>query len=113
MNDESNINPSAVPDESDTDVVSMIKKMQQQLVMLERKIDVLIRQSQEGPSGEQTPPGRPFRKRPFSKPFRSFDHPQRHGKGEHGHSSRERDSAQGPYYERRPRDKNRGPNPKK
>jgi len=113
MNEDSSINPSAVADQSETDVVSLLKRMQQHLLFLEKKIDLLISQSQERPRGEHAPPDRPFRKRPFSKPFRSFDHPQRHGKGEHGHSSRERDSAQGPYNERRPHDKNRGPNPKK
>jgi hypothetical protein len=113
MNEESSITPSAVPDEPDTDVVSLLKRMQQQLLFLERKIDLLINQSQERPSGEKASQDKPFRKRPFSKPFRSFDHPQRQGKGERGPSSRERDSAQGPYYERRPHDKNRGPNPKK
>jgi hypothetical protein len=113
MKEESNVNPSAVPDGSDTDVVSLLSKMQQQLLFLERKIDLLISQSQGRPSGEKTSPDRPFRKRPFSKPFRSFDHPQRHGKGEYGHSPRERDSAQGHFYEHRPREKGRGPSPRK
>ena len=46
----------------DSDVVSLIKKMQQQLNYLEKKIDLLIGQS----------PERPFRDREkrFSKPFR-------------------------------------------
>jgi hypothetical protein len=113
MNEDPIINPSAVADQSESDVVSLLKRMQQHLLFLEKKIDLLISQSQERPRRENAPSDRPFRKRPFSKPFRSFDHPQRQGKGERGPSSRERDSAQGPYYERRPHDKNRGPNPKK
>jgi hypothetical protein len=113
MKEELSVNPSPTPDESDTDVVSLLKRMQQQLLFLEKKMDLLISQSQERPSGEKTTPDRNFRKRPFSKPFRSFDHPQRHGKGEYGHSPRERDSAQGHFYERRPREKGRGPNPGK
>jgi hypothetical protein len=113
MNEESNINPPEAPDEVDTDVVSLLKRMQQQILSLEKKINLLISQSQERPSGERAFPDRPFRKRPFSKPFRSFDHPQRHSKGEHGHSPRERDSAPGHFYERRPGEKSRGPNPKK
>ena len=112
MNEESSINPMAVSDESATDVVSLLKRMQQQLAFLERKIDLLITQSQERPSGGKSP-DRPFRKRPFSKPVRSFDHPQRHGQGEYGHSPRERDSAQGHFYERHLREKSRGANPKK
>ena len=113
MKEESSISPSAVPDESETDVVSILKRMQQQLLFLERKIDLLISQSQERPFGEKTSPDKPFQKRPFSKPFRSFDHPQRHGKGGYGRSPRERESAQGQFYERRLREKSRGPNPKK
>jgi hypothetical protein len=113
MKEESSINLSAAPDESDTDVVSLLKKIQQQVLYLERKIDMLISQSKERPSRETGSADRPFRKKPFSKPFRSFDHPQRHGKGEYGRSSGERDSAQGRFYERRPPKTNQGPNPKK
>ena len=52
----------AVPPPADSDVVSLIKKMQQQLNFLEKKIDILIGQS----------PEKPFRDREkrFSKPFR-------------------------------------------
>jgi hypothetical protein len=109
MNEESSINPSAVPDEPDTDVVSLLKRMQQQLLFLERKIDQLISQSQERPSRERGPSDRPYGKRPYSKPFRSFDRPQRQGKGEHGHGPRDRDSVQGHFYERRPGEKSRPP----
>jgi hypothetical protein len=113
MKEESSINLAAASDESDDDVVSLLKKLQQQVLFLERKIDMLISQSKERPSREQTSPDRPFRKRPFSKPFRSFDHPQRHGKGEYGRSSGDRDSAQPRFYERRPPQSSRGPSPKK
>jgi hypothetical protein len=113
MKEESSINLPAVSDESDADVVSLLKKIQQQVNFLERKIDLLISQSQERPPREKLSQDRPFQKRPFSKPFRSYDHPQRHGKGEYGHSSGERDSAQGRFYERRPPKNSRGPNPKK
>jgi hypothetical protein len=112
MKEESSINPAAVPDETDTDVFSLLKRMQQQMLSLERKIDLLISHSREKPSGE-TPTDRPFRKRSFSKPFRSFDHPRRHGKEGHAHSTRERDSAQSPFYEHRPHQKNRGSGPRK
>jgi hypothetical protein len=113
MNEESSIGPSAVPDESDTNIVSLLKRMQQQLLFLEKKIDLLIGRSQEGPSGGKTSPDRFFRKKPFSKPFRSFDQPQRRGKGEYGHNPRERDSAPGHFYEQRPGEKRRGTSPKK
>jgi hypothetical protein len=113
MNEDPSVRPSMIPDRSETDVVSLLNKMQQQLLFLEKKIDLLISQSQGRPSGEKTSQDRPFRKRPFSKPFRSFDHPQHHGKGEHGHNPRERDAAKGHFYERRPGEKSRGPSSKK
>jgi len=52
----------SAPPQADSDVVSLIKKMQQQLNFLEKKIDILIGQS----------PERPFqdREKRFSKPFR-------------------------------------------
>ena len=113
MNEESNIDPSAVSNQSDTDIVSLLKRMQQQLLSLDRKIDILINQSKEKPFWERPSSDRSFRKRPFSKPLRLFDHSQRRGKGEHEHNPRERDSAQGHYHERRPRQNHRGSNPKK
>ncbi len=63
----------SVPPQADSDVVSSIKKMQQQLNFLEKKIDILIGQS----------PERPFRdgEKRFSKPFRpSFGGGAHHGK---------------------------------
>lgn len=57
--------------QADLDVISLIKKMQQQLNFLEKKIDLLIGQS----------PERPFRGKSFSKPFRpSFGSRAHHGK---------------------------------
>jgi hypothetical protein len=108
MNEESNSNTPAVPDPPDTDLVSLLKKLQQQLLILEKKVDLLIGRSQEMPFQD-----RPFRKKTFSKPFRSFDQPHRHGKGEREHHPRERDSAPGHFYERRPKEKSRGANPKR
>jgi hypothetical protein len=113
MNEESSLNPSAVPDQPDTDLISLFKGMQQQLLLLEKKLDLLISRSQEKTFEERPSQGRPFRKRPFSKPFRSFDNSQRHGKGEREHNPRERSSAPGHFYERRPQEKSRSVNPKK
>jgi hypothetical protein len=113
MKEESSIIPEAVPEESGTDVVSILKGMQKQLLFLERKIDLLISQSKERSSEGNTSTDRPFRKRPFSKPFRSFDNPPRHGKGEQGRNPRDRDSTPGHFYEHRPNDKSRGQGPKK
>ena len=113
MKEESSIAPSAIANGSDTDVVSLLKKMRQQLLFLERKIDLLISQSQERLHGEKDSSDRLSQKRLFSKQFRSFDHPRRRSRGDHGHGSRESDSAQGHFYEHRPRGKSRGSNPKK
>jgi hypothetical protein len=66
------------PDEQD--VVALIKKMQQQLVFLEKKIDVLIGQSSGRPSSENH----------FSKPFRSFGRPNRPFDRAHGDASGEK-----------------------
>jgi len=113
MNEQFNHNPSDVPDQTGTDVVSLLKKMQQQLLFLEKKIDILINQSQEKPFREKLSPKRPFRKRPFSKPLRSFGHSHRQGKEEHERSPRKKDSAQGRHSEHRQRDEDRGFSPKK
>ena len=113
MNEESSSTPPVTPDGVDTDVVSLLKKMQQQMLFLERKIDLLIRQSQEKQPGEKTFLNRPSQKRPFSKQYRSFDHSRNRSRGEHRHSPRESDSAPMPFYENRPRGKGRGSNPRK
>ena len=113
MKDEWSMNESAETDESDIDVVSLLMKMQQQLNQLEKKIDLLVNQSQKRSSGERSYGDRPFHKRSFSKQFRSSDHSQHHDRGDYGHSPRERDSAQGHFYEHRPQKKGRGPRPGK
>jgi hypothetical protein len=115
MNEESSFNPSEEPDppETDTDIVSLLKRMQQQLNFLEKKIDILISQSQEKTFGEKPFPNRSFQKRPFSKPLHSFDRSQRHSRGDHEHSPRDRDSAQGRFYERRKPENKRSPNAKR
>ncbi len=46
---------------ADQDVVALIKRMQQQLAFLEKKMDILISQTQSMPAGE----------RHFAKPFRA------------------------------------------
>ena len=113
MKEESSISPEAIPEESSTDIVSILKGMQKQLLFLEKKIDLLIGQSKERSSVGNTAPDRPFRKRPFSKPFRSFERTPRHGKEERGHGPREQDSVKGHFYEHRPHDKSLARDPKK
>ena len=72
------------PQQVDLDMYAVLKKIQQQLAFLEKKVDTLIRQSPERP---------PFsRERSFQKPFRpgGFGHSHSHGKSEHGHGPREK-----------------------
>jgi hypothetical protein len=111
MNDDSRVNETAETEPTETDLVSVLKKMQQQLNFLEKKIDVLISQSQAKPFGERTSSERPFRKRPFSKPPRSFDRPRPHNREERESSPRERDSSARHFYDRYSPAKKRGANP--
>ena len=97
----------AVPDQTGTEVVSLLKRLQQQLLFLEKKIDMLISQSQQRPSSE-----RPFRKPPFSKPSRPFGQFHHHGKGEPERIFRAKDSAQGRHSEHRQRDAKRNFGPR-
>ena len=119
MNDESLVNTNEEADPSETDLVSLVKRMQQQLNYLEKKIDVLISQSQPKPFRERTErpfregAERPFRKRTFSKPSRSFDRQRPHSREEHESSSREREPAPRRFYERFDPAKKRIANPKK
>jgi hypothetical protein len=71
---------SLVVPQVETDVLVLIRKIQQQLLFLEKKIDTLISQSQE----------RPSRERSFSKPYRSFGHTQRYDRGERDSRPRDR-----------------------
>lgn len=108
MNQSVDHNISNLPNQSGADVVSLLKKMQQQLLFLEKKIDILIAQSQDKTFRGKPSPERPFRKRPVSKPFRSSGHSRSHGKGEREYTPGEKDSSKKFYSEYRKRDGNRG-----
>ena len=89
MNEHSKHEHSPAPQQVDLDMFAVLKKIQQQLTFLERKIDTLMKQ----------PPERPFRdrERPFSKPFRpgGFGQQHRRDRGERGERPRERSFAPG------------------
>lgn len=70
----------SVSPQADPDIAVLMAKMQQQLVILERKIDSLISQSSK----------RPFKGEHYSRPFQRFDHFRRHEKRDQGNSYRER-----------------------
>jgi hypothetical protein len=91
-------NPSVPPASAEADVVVLIKRMQQQLIFLEKKIDILISQSQAAPSGEKH----------FSRPYRSFDRPQRYGNRDRDRGSADRGPAQERHFEKRHSEENRG-----
>lgn len=91
----------------DMDVLSLVKKIQQHLVFLEKKLDTLIGQSSQRPQHSD----RPFKGKPFSKPFRpTFGAPRHGGKPGHGNrSGGERDFSQGrPSFGKRPDGAHRG-----
>jgi len=113
MENESRMDPAAAADLPETDLIPLIMKMQQQLTNLEKKIDMLVSQSQAKPFREKNHSGRPFRKSGFSKPSHSFDRPRYHGKTEHEHTPGERDSTRKHFYDRYKSENKRGANPKK
>lgn len=71
--------PSA-PRQDEQDMTALINKMQEQLVLLEKKIDTLISRPSE----------KPAEVRHFPKPFQRFDRPSHHDKGDRDNSFRER-----------------------
>lgn len=97
--------PESTP-QGEPDVIALIKKMQQHLIFLEKKIDILVSQSSQ--SSE-----RPFNKeRRFSRPFRPGGHSHSHPRDnrERHHSSGERGFSQGrrPFDGPRSGGENRG-----
>ena len=91
----------SIPPQTEPEVLALIRKMQQQLAFLEKKIDILIKQSSEK-SFE-----RPFQKRSFSRPFRpgGFSHSHPRNQGERSNGPGEKDFAQS---QRRPFDRPQG-----
>jgi hypothetical protein len=85
-------------EQTEQDVVTMIKKIQQQLIFLEKKIDTLINQSS----------GKRFEVKRFSKPLQPFERSSYYGKGKQGNSSRERSFTQSrPSFNKQQGDENR------
>lgn len=77
------------PDQQD--VVSLVKRLQQQISFLEKKIDLLIAQSQTAVP----------RARHFSKPYRSFDRSHQYDKGDREGGFRERGPVSERHFEKR------------
>jgi hypothetical protein len=97
MSEQSEQSGSMSPASDEQDAVILIKKMQQQLVFLEKKIDILIEQSSR----------RPFSGKHFSKPSRPFGRPYRAFNREHGETSGEKRFGRGRPFEKRHSEENR------
>ena len=105
MNEHSKHNTVSAPPQVELDVMALIKRMQQQLGFLEKKIDILISQSSE----------RSFKGKSFSRPFRpmparpaGFSPSHRYGKGEHDHSPRQGGFVPGRPFDQPQGNENRG-----
>ena len=92
---------STVNDQEETDVIGLLKRMQQQLAFLEKKIDILVNAQAEGASRGG---GRPFSKpsgfRPDRGPRRDFRGGGFH-KGQGQGQGREREHGQARPFEPR------------
>jgi hypothetical protein len=106
-------------DEDEEDMASLLKGLQKQLITLEKKVDLLLRRSQEKPMGEAPPRERQFIRRdtgprPSRPPFeRSDRNPRENRSPREGRGPREREAPRSHYYERRPDDKAKGGKPRK
>ena len=99
MNEQPNDKNLSAPQPSDSEVVVLIKRMQQQLTFLEQKIDAFISQSRE----------KPFP--PFSRPQHRL---QYHDQREQGEDYRERSFRPGRHFGKpRPEENSRFGLPKK
>jgi len=97
MNTQSGDSDLAAPQPGEVDVVGLIKEIQGQLFLLNKKVDILINQSNEQPKREER----------FSKPDRPFNRPYRPGKGYEG-KERDRSSKGKGFYSGQPFEKRRG-----
>ena len=98
MNEQSKNNEVSPQTPAAHDILILIKKIEERLVSLEKKIDTLI-------SGREA---KPFSGRPFSKPYRSFDRQDRHSSRGHFNPPGERSfSRQQMPFEKRPEQETR------
>ncbi|OGW79255.1 MAG: hypothetical protein A3G33_00195 [Omnitrophica bacterium RIFCSPLOWO2_12_FULL_44_17] len=100
MNEHFKDDTSSVSPQAEPNVMTAIKKIQEQLGFLEKKIDILIKQSSE----------RPFKENHFSKPFRpgGFGPPRYHARGGRDDRPRENSFSQERRFDKRHSGGNRG-----
>lgn len=107
MNKNVDADTSDLPDQTGREIVSLLLKMKQQLLFLEKKIDTLIEQSMDKSHRGKSSIEKPFRKKTFSKPFRSSGQPRRRKKEEKGKTAREKESGD-VFYSRYRKGKSKG-----
>ena len=95
MTELSNSDNVSTPQSPELDVLTLLKRMQQQLTFLEQKVDILIKQSQDKPARERS-----FSK-PYSSPERSYRPPSYQDKRGPRDNSRERSPYSGGYFDKR------------
>ena len=110
MSEQSKNQASPNAQHNEQDLISLIKKLQEHLVILERKIDALSNASK--PPRESRGDDRYFKEKRFSKPFRPFKHSHQHKKDFRPHS-REEDSSGEQGFKKHHGDDKRGFGPKK
>ena len=98
MSEQPQHNESLPPEPAGQDVLTLIRKMQQQLVLLEKKIDTLINQSFSRPSGEKH----------FPKPFRTFGRSYRQPDRAHASGFGEKSFNRGRHSDKRRSEEIRG-----
>jgi len=105
-----------MPSESGIEIKEMLEHMQQQLVFLERKVDMLLSRTEgERPfnSARQAPP-KSFRK-PYDRPSQRFDRPPRRERNEgddRERGFRDKESSRAQYIDRRKAGKKTGGKPR-
>ncbi|MBU2541131.1 MAG: hypothetical protein KJ593_04445 [Candidatus Omnitrophica bacterium] len=80
MNEDFKKEDSSVPLQEEQQVLALIKRLQQQIIFLEKKVDILLSRSVQ----------RTNETRSFSRPSHSFGRSQRQGKARYRDRSRER-----------------------
>ena len=100
MSEQFNNEASSGSQSNEPDVVALIKKLQEHLVILERKIDSLIHKSQEQRQS--------FQEKRFSKPFRSSFKSSHYGKGEYNNPSRDGRFSSGQNFKKHHADGHKG-----
>ena len=88
MNDESYADSDEIeemPDEPGIYIEDFLEQIQKQLTALEKKVDMLLKQTQgERPFDKARPPAPGQMRKPYGKPFQRFDRPARRDRNDGG-----------------------------